>query len=133
MPDSTTQSGKPQKQPSDKTYPTPPDDISPAPRKSAHSARAAAPPPVPKTTKGQRYMAPVGRHSQQTHRRALERAAAAGHATEKEQHDHDRSVVLAELNKRTQQQLKQQKREQNQPSAAQTGKAQQDPPGNKQA
>ncbi len=54
---------------------------------------------VPMTVAGQRYISPNGRHSQQTHRRAEDRAAAQGHGSEREQQDHDRSVVLAKLQK----------------------------------
>ena len=50
---------------------------------------------APMTVKGQKYVAPLGRHSQQTHVRAEARAAAGGHASEREQHDHDRTVVAA--------------------------------------
>lgn len=57
----------------------------------------ALPARVPITKKGQRYVAPEGRHSQQTHRRAEERAAVAGHATEKEQHAHDRTAMIQGL------------------------------------
>jgi hypothetical protein len=47
---------------------------------------------APITELGQKYVAPPGRHSQQTHRLAQERAEAAGN-TEKEQHAHDRAAV----------------------------------------
>lgn len=67
----------------------------------------------PITTKGQKYVSPPGRHSQQTHRLAEERAAAQGHATEKEQHAHDRSLVRAELKQRADQKMKQQQSTQN--------------------
>ncbi len=53
--------------------------------------------PVAKTVRGQKYHAPIGRHSQQSHRRAQERADAGGHGTSKEQHDHDRSAIKAEV------------------------------------
>ena len=72
-------------------------------------SRVAAPPQaLPKTTKGQKHVAPPGRHSQQTHRIAEARAAALGHTTEKEQHAHDRNLVVAEQDKRAALQLKQQ-------------------------
>ncbi len=46
---------------------------------------ASAPPEIQSiTVKGQRYSAPSGRHSQQTHRLAEERALAQGNANEKE-------------------------------------------------
>ena len=68
---------------------------------------AAVPARAPLTVRGQRYVAPAGRHSKQTHRRAEERAAADGHATVKEQHAHDRSLVLAEINRVAQAKAKQ--------------------------
>ena len=55
------------------------------------------PQPAPKTTKGQKYVSPLGRHSQQTHPRAEARAAADGHTSEKEQHAHDRAAVETEI------------------------------------
>ena len=67
------------------------------------SSTTAAPQPASKTTRGQRYVSPEGRHSQQTHRRAEARAAVNGHTTEKEQHAHDRSVVETELNRAAEQ------------------------------
>lgn len=73
--------------------------------------RADVPPPPIKTVKGQRHVAPAGRHSQQTHRRAQERAAAAGNATEKEQHAHDRSAVEAKLTRRADERKQQQLRQ----------------------
>ena len=57
------------------------------------------PQPAPKTIKGQKYVSPLGRHSQQTHRRAEERATASGFTTEKEQHADDRSTVEAEIDR----------------------------------
>ncbi len=57
------------------------------------------PQPASKTTKGQKYVSPLGRHSQQTHRRAEERATADGHTSEKEQHAHDRAAVETEINR----------------------------------
>jgi hypothetical protein len=65
----------------------------PQPQQASHENAAAA--RVPITVKGQRYVAPEGRHSQQTHRRAEERAAAGGHGSEKEQHAHDRTAMSA--------------------------------------
>ena len=61
--------------------------------------KVAAPQPAAKTVRGQRYVSPEGRHSQQTHRRAEERAAAGGHADEKAQHAHDRAAVEAEIDR----------------------------------
>ncbi len=78
---------------------------------AARSARIASPEPVAKTVKGQRHVSPVGRHSQQTHKRARQRAAAEGFTTEKEQHDGDRQLVEARLAKRADQ-VKQQQRQQ---------------------
>src|SRR5690349_3835656 len=54
---------------------------------------------IAKTVAGQRHISPPGRHSQQTHRRAAERAATEGHSTQREQYDHDRNMVLARLQK----------------------------------
>jgi len=62
---------------------------------------------VPVLKKGQKYVSPEGRHSQQTHRRAEERAAAGGHTTEKEQHAHDRNVVVTEIDRKAQQKANQ--------------------------
>ena len=55
--------------------------------------------PLPITVKGQKYIPPAGRHSQQSHRRARERSAGQGHSTIQEQHDHDRSMVKAEVSR----------------------------------
>jgi hypothetical protein len=55
--------------------------------------------PLPITVKGQKYIPPAGRHSQLSHRRAQERSAAQGHSTIQEQHDHDRSMVKAEISR----------------------------------
>lgn len=74
-----------------------------------------------KTVRGQKHISPPERHSQQSHRRAEARAAAQGHATEKEQHAHDRSILVAELEKRTAHQMKQQKDNQNRQNARQKG------------
>ena len=74
---------------------------------------------IPIVTKGQKYVAPAGRHSQQTHRRAIERAATQGHASEQEQHAHDRNLISAKLNRNAEQKLKQQADNQNVKSAAQ--------------
>lgn len=49
---------------------------------------------IPITVKGQRYVSVTGRHSQQTHRRAAERALAAGFTTEKEERAHARTAVI---------------------------------------
>lgn len=63
---------------------------------------------IPVTVKGQKYVSPAGRHSQQTHRRAEERAAAQGNTTEKEQHAQDREAFVTELNRRADQKTRQQ-------------------------
>lgn len=73
---------------------------------------------IPVTVKGQKYVAPAGRHSQQTHRLAEERAAAMGNANEKEQHAHDRNALVTEQNRRADQKTKQkQQSDQNKQSA----------------
>lgn len=54
---------------------------------------------IPITVKGQRYIADEGRHSQQTHRIAEQRAAAEGHTSEKEQQAHDRAAMIAGIAK----------------------------------
>ena len=84
MEDNTTQSGKrlqKPKQPFDKNHPYHPDYTGDNPRGIANNAMALGlqkpAPPIPVVTKGQKYVAPPGRHSQQTHRRAEERAADA--------------------------------------------------------
>lgn len=59
----------------------------------------AKPETLLRTVKGQKYIAPAGRHSQQSHRRAQARADAQGNATIQEQHAHDRSNVKAELSR----------------------------------
>ncbi len=60
------------------------------------SNTAHVPTAIPsKTVKGQKHISPVGRHSQQTHKIAQARADANGHTSEKEQHAHDRVLVLA--------------------------------------
>ena len=64
---------------------------------------------VPITVRGQRYVPVAGRHSQQTHRIAEERATANGHATEEEQHAHDRTAVTTEINRVAQAKLNQQR------------------------
>ena len=56
---------------------------------------------IPILKRGQRYVSPAGRHSQQTHQRAQDRAALQGHATVKEQHAHDKTVVTAKLDQIT--------------------------------
>ena len=62
---------------------------------------------IPVTVKGQKYVSPAGRHSQQTHRLAEERGAATGNATEKEQHAYDRNELVTEQNRRADQKTKQ--------------------------
>lgn len=57
----------------------------------------ATPERVSMTVKGQRYEAPEGRHSQQTHRLAEARTLAGGHASEKEQTAHDREAMITGL------------------------------------
>jgi hypothetical protein len=54
---------------------------------------------TPVTALGQRYVSPAGRHSQQTHRLGALRASDAGHASEKEQHAHDRTATTARIAK----------------------------------
>lgn len=93
MADDTTKNGRNESQAFAKTAPAAPDV------KSKIQSKAAAPKPAAVSTRGQKYVSPEGRHSQQTHRRAEERAAADGHTTEKEQHAHDRSAVETELNR----------------------------------
>lgn len=69
------------------------------PGKMQDTAKAGATMPAqvaPKLTKDQKYFAPLGRHSQQSHRLAIERATTQGHASEKEQHAYDRGIVKAE-------------------------------------
>jgi hypothetical protein len=63
------------------------------------SNRVASPVPVPITKKGQKYVSPAGRHSQQSHRRAQETAAAKGSTNEREDYVHVRSEYLEEINK----------------------------------
>lgn len=65
------------------------------------------PQPTPKTKKGQKYVPPAGRHSQQTHLRAQARGVAEGHTTEREQHAYDRQAVTAEIERVAQQKLNQ--------------------------
>ena len=93
MADDTTKNGRNESQAFAKTAPAA------AGEKKQAKSKAVAPQAAPVTTRGQKYVSPEGRHSQQTHRRAEERATADGHTTEKEQHDHDRSAVTAELNR----------------------------------
>ena len=71
-----------------------------------------------------KHTAPPERHSQQSHRRAAERAAEQGHASEKEQHAHDRSIIVAAQDERTATQLKQQQETQNKRTATQKASAQ---------
>jgi hypothetical protein len=54
---------------------------------------------VPVTELGQRYVSPAGRHSQQSHRLGALRASDAGHASEKEQHAHDRTATSTRIAK----------------------------------
>jgi len=54
---------------------------------------------TPVTVLGQRYVSPGGRHSQQTHRLGALSASEAGHASEKEQHAHDRTATSARIAK----------------------------------
>ncbi len=74
-----------------------------------HAKSAATTPSwTPITTRGQKYVAPAGRHSQQTHRLAQDRAAAGGHESEKELHAHDRNLLETELKRRADLRIKQQ-------------------------
>jgi hypothetical protein len=54
---------------------------------------------VPVTALGQRYVSPAGRHNQQSHRLGALRASESGHASEKEQHAHDRTATTAKIAK----------------------------------
>jgi hypothetical protein len=65
----------------------------------AQPKEIATPAAILKTVRGQRYIAPPGRHSQQSHRRAQARAAAQGNATIEEHHAQDRSMVKTELSR----------------------------------
>ena len=115
MTDNTNESGKAQEQTAA--------EINHAGSKTAgKSVRAEVAPRAPMTVKGQKYVSPPGRHSQQSHRRAEEHAAADGNTTEREQHDHDRSAVLAGFDKQAQQKQTQQ-REQTERNAGQKTKA----------
>lgn len=93
MADDTTKNGRNESQAFAKTASATPEEARKARSKAAPAPAAAV------TTRGQKYVSPEGRHSRQTHRRAEERAAADGHTTEKEQHDHDRTVVTAEIDR----------------------------------
>jgi hypothetical protein len=93
MADNTTNNGRNESQAFAKTAPAATAEKSPV------RSKAGAAQPASVTTRGQKYVSPEGRHSQQTHRRAEERATADGHTSEKEQHDHDRSAVTAEINR----------------------------------
>ena len=97
MADDTTKNGRDESQAFAKTA-----SVTQVP-KSGASSKPSARATTPVDVKGQKYVSPEGRHSQQTHRRAEERAAADGHTTEKEQHAHDREVVETELNRASQQ------------------------------
>src|ERR1700722_12690923 len=68
-------------------------------QKPKHPVLASDSTRVPVTAIGQRYEAPAGRHSQQSHRLAQLRASDAGHASEKEQHDHDRKTKSEKIAK----------------------------------
>ena len=74
---------------------------------SAAADAQTTPQPNAVTTRGQRHVAPVGRHSQKTHRQAEERAAGMGNTNEKEQHAHDRNALSAKLTQRAEDQQKQ--------------------------
>jgi hypothetical protein len=117
----TEQTGKRRKQPKRSfaaNHPSAPGDAGDNPKAMAKDIAVLVPQVLPKTTKGQKHVSPPERHSQQTHRRAEARAAAEGHATEQEQHAHDRSLVVARLQKRHgEQQKNQQQNEQNKKSA----------------
>jgi len=76
-----------------------PDVSEAATARSAPPAVNPKPVPVAKGIRGQKYFAPEGRHSQQSHRRAQERAEAEGHATPQQQHAHDRGNVKAEVSR----------------------------------
>ena len=52
---------------------------------------------IPITVKGQRYVGPQGRHSQQTRPRAAVRMAAGGLNTERELHDADREALVKNM------------------------------------
>lgn len=95
MADNTNQFGKNHEQSLDK------DNVTPA------ATTAVVAQYVPVLKKGQKYVSPEGRHSQQTHRRAEVRATANGHTTEKEQHDHDRNAVETEINRKADQKANQ--------------------------
>ena len=84
-----------------------------APVGSPGSTREAASATVPITVAGQKHVSPPGRHSQQKHRLAAARAEALGLTTVRELYDHDRSVVLAKLQKTSDGKLAQQRNEQN--------------------
>ena len=104
MKDNTAQSGKEQNQAFAKTAPETPVTPATPTRKAARGVTAES---APVLTRGQKYSSPEGRHSQQTHRRAEERGAAAGHTTEKEQHAQDRSDVVAEIDRVAEAKVKQ--------------------------
>jgi hypothetical protein len=109
------------RRPFDKKLPTRSDEIGTTSSDVAKSSAAIPPQMPPKTKRGQKHIAPPGRHSQQTHRRAEARAASQGHATEKEQHAHDRSIVVGKLGQQAAHQLKQQQDTQGKRSARQKG------------
>jgi len=95
MADNTNHFGKNHEQSLDKT--TPPPTVT-----QSDDAQY-----VPVLKKGQKYVSPEGRHSQQTHRRAEVRATEGGHTTEKEQHAHDRNAVVTEIERKAQQKANQ--------------------------
>jgi hypothetical protein len=86
MADNTTQFGKHQATASEQTTVT----------------KAVVPQAAAKTVQGQKYVSPLGRHSQQTHRRAEAREVANGYTSEKEMHAHDRQTVEAEIDRAAQ-------------------------------
>jgi hypothetical protein len=99
MADNTIQAGTNQPDPVDDT------DCNP---KGVATGIAAIASWTPITTRGQKYVGAAGRHSQQTHRRAHDRAAVGGHGSEKELHAHDRSLLETELKRRADLRLQQQ-------------------------
>lgn len=86
-----------------------PDMTGPSHTRTRPSNKVASPPPIPITKKGQKYISPAGRHSQQSHRRAQENAAASGSTTEREDYVHERSEYLEAINKRVEMKEKQQR------------------------
>lgn len=80
----------------------------PQPQQAA--ARNGVPTRIPVTEKGQKYVAPAGRHSQQTHLRGQEQAAAGGHMTEKEHHAATREATINAIANRAAQKTQHQER-----------------------